>query len=174
MLPFLIPLITGLGSVLAETAANKLLGDGHPLAGKAKQAVLDVAEQVIGDKIGDRTSAEEAGIQISGDPAMKLEFQRLLNARLADDAAQETMRLQAVLSDVQSAREREAKTGDRTVSNLAYLVFGLWAMQTAWLFVMGSPEYVSETVLAQTVGGVTNIVMLVAGYYWGSSHLPRK
>lgn len=174
MLPFLAPLISGLLPILAETAADKLLGDDHPMSDTVKRSVLAAAEQVIGGPIMDKMTAEEAAIEISGDPAMKLEFQRLMNARAADILTAETERLRAVLADVQNARAREIATGDRTVAYLAYLVFGVWAAQTALVLTMGLPQQVPDAVLGRLLGGVENLVMLVAGYYWGSSHLPRK
>ena len=133
-----------------------------------------MAEIVTRDRIDDETSAGEAALQISGDPAMKAEFLRLLNEKLAITTAAEAERLRALLTDVQDARRRETATGDRTVAYLAYLVFGLWAAQTTWLFVMGPPAGVPEGVLTQSISTVTNIIMLVAGYYWGSSHLPGR
>lgn len=107
MIPVLGVLLSSLAPVLAETAANKLLGDNNPLAPAAKDAVLAVAEQVIGDKIADKTQAEEAGVQIRTDPALKLEFQRLLDARVAAASIAENDRLRLLLDDTRSARDRE-------------------------------------------------------------------
>jgi anti-sigma-K factor RskA len=107
MLPVISALLSALAPTLVNTVADKLLGADHPLADTAKKAVLEVAQEVIGDKINDRTQAEEAGVQIGTNPELKLEFQRLLNARLANDAVAETERLRLVLADTQSARERE-------------------------------------------------------------------
>lgn len=107
MLPFLIPLITSLAPVLAETAADKLLGDDHPMADTAKGLVLDVAEQVIGERIADKTAAEEAALQIKDDPLMRAEFIKLVNERIATELSAETDRLRALLSDTENARQRE-------------------------------------------------------------------
>lgn len=107
MLPFLLPLLANLAPVLAETAADKLLGDGHPMAVAAKRVAVDVAEKVIGERISDKTAAEEAALQIAGDPAMKAEFIKLMNERIANELSAEADRLRALLADTADARQRE-------------------------------------------------------------------
>jgi hypothetical protein len=167
MIPVIGALLSALAPTLANTVADKLLGADHPLADTAKKAVLDVAQEVIGDKINDRTQAEEAGVQIGTDPELKLEFQRLLNARLANDAAQETIRLQAELADRQNARNRDIATGDTTGRHLAYAVFLVWACANAWLLIMGQPENVSDAILGRALGMIDGVTMLVASFHWG-------
>lgn len=103
-LPFVAALVSAVLPSLIGTAAEKILGDEHPLGDAAKNAALAVAEEVTGLKITSRQAAESAASRISEDPDAAADFQRILNDRLSTMLNAENERIRLQLADAQNAR----------------------------------------------------------------------
>lgn len=153
--------ITKVLGAVAPTLATAL---GGPLAGVAAAAVSDA---LIGRPDG--TEAELAtALQAGGADA-------LLKLKEADQAFAVRMReLEIDLerihqADRGSARDREARTGDRwTPRALAMSVTGGFFGCLAWLLAYGKPEHGGDALLVM-LGSLGTAWSAITAYYFGSS-----
>ena len=76
---------------------------------------------------------------------------------------------QIAFADRQNARDREMKTGDRTPKILAYTTCILCVAAEAMYFFHGAHVGTSPELIGRILGTLDSALMLVLGYYFGSS-----
>lgn len=166
-------LATSIGS-FAPTLAAML---GGPLAGTAVAAL----EQALGLKTG---AGPEAITQVVQAGAMTPD--QLVAIRAADQKHAEVIGQQGIdlaklnadhdiafakidADDRASARGREAALKDWTPRVIAYLVILLVLIAEGSMFFVGQPKGMDGVVLGRILGTLDSALMLVLGYYFGSS-----
>jgi hypothetical protein len=105
----------------------------------------------------------------SGDPDI------LLKMKQADNEFQEHMKTlsiseeQLIYADKASARDREEVVKDWTPRIIAYLVIVLVLIAEGSMFFVGQPKNMDGVVLGRVLGTLDSALILVLGYYFGSS-----
>ena len=89
-----------------------------------------------------------------------------LQKHMADLGVQED---QLAYADRDSARKREETVKDWTPAMLAWLVVGLTVAGEGLMMFYGTPKTVDPIVLGRVLGTWDSALMLVLGYYFGSS-----
>ena len=110
----------------------------------------------------------EAAI-LGGDPQTLLALKQAeadLQKHMADLGVQED---QLAYADRDSARKREETVKDWTPAMLAWLVVGLTVAGEGLMMFYGTPKTVDPIVLGRVLGTWDSALMLVLGYYFGSS-----
>lgn len=167
---FLLPLILGLAPVVAD-----MFGSGTK---DVVTKVTDIAKQTLG--VDNLDAVERA---MAADPQKALEFKQALIAaateekRLQYEAEKSereayTAQLQAILTDVQSARSMAmsnapARWGAIIVSVFSIVLAGVVAYML--LFPSPSATKLTETVITLWVGAAINWVATVQNFWLGSS-----
>jgi hypothetical protein len=132
----LIPLLAAFAAPLADTVADAILGSDSRLAEPLAKAVIGVAEQVSGVKLAtDGGNAAEIAAAIAADPTKALDFQRLVNAAVADEMAADNERL----SIVNETMRAEAASSDPYVRRMRP-TWG-YIMAATWAATMGAVAY---------------------------------
>ncbi|MGQ9367684.1 3TM-type holin [Azospirillum sp. ST 5-10] len=139
MLPLLVPILSALAPVVAETAAAQIFGDDSPVAGKVADAVVSVASQVTGLPMQSTQDAQQAAQMIAADPAVLVEFQKRVNEATATVLSEETRRLQTINETMRA----EIASSDPYVRRMRP-TFG-YVMAAAWAAQMGSISYTIVT-----------------------------
>ena len=141
---------------------------GGPLAG--------VAASFVADKLGLPDSTQQAvQAAISGATPEQLTQLRTIDADLQKYMAGLGVDLERVAAaDRQSAREREAKTGDSWTPRIlaAFIVAGWFAMQ--WFLVTHVIPAEMREIVLRGLGTLDMAIGLVLGYYFGSSAGSRE
>lgn len=144
---------------VAPTVATAL---GGPLAGAATSAVL----AKIGG--GDPKAAEQA--ILAGDPATLLQLKEIetnFKAHLADLGVQLD---QLAYADTASARAREIAVRDWTPRLIAWVVVALtFGIEGSLIIGWHRPSGIPGEVLGRILGTLDSALILVLGYYFGSS-----
>lgn len=122
----------------------------------------DVKQTGLADELTKLTLSEEGRLKAAeAEQAFKLAMERMGFAH-----AEELEKVAA--SDRASARDREVKTGDKTPKILAATVVGAYfIVQTVLLFHVVEPTM--RELVARVLGTLDASLMLVLGYYFGSS-----
>lgn len=134
---------------------------GGPLGGLAGAAL----SKALGT---DDTKQQEAMIA-TADPAT------LIKLKEAENELQEHMRQLDIdaeklrFDDTANARSREVVLKDWTPRIIAYLVIVLVLVAEGSMFFAGQPKGVDGVVLGRILGTLDSALMLVLGYYFGSS-----
>ena len=76
---------------------------------------------------------------------------------------------QLAYADTASARAREVEVKDNTPRIIAYLVILLVLIAEGSMFFVGQPKGMDGVVLGRILGTLDSALMLVLGYYFGSS-----
>lgn len=145
---------------VAPTLALGALGPFGPLAATA-------ISMALGTPANDPKAAETALLGATPD--------QLLALKKADNDFQVQMRQlgieEAKLSfdDTANARAREVAVKDQTPKIIAYLVILLVLIAEGSMFFVGQPKGVDGVVLGRILGTLDSALMLVLGYYFGSS-----
>lgn len=147
---------------IAPTVASAL---GGPLAGIAVSAIGSALgwEESTQEKVTDLLqSGSLSGDQIAGLKRAEMEM-RAKEQELGFKFAELEIR------DRESAREREAKTGDSTTPRLlALLITGGFFGATGYLLVMGKPTFGGDALLVM-LGSLGTAWTAVVSYYFGST-----
>lgn len=171
--PIIAALVSAVLPSLIGTAAEKLLGDDHPLSDVAKSAAVSVAEEVTGIKIVSPQSAETVASRLSDDPDATADFQRILNDKLAILLNAENERIRLQLADVQDARSQTVALtqagssiawGAPVVSLVVLATFGIVLYR-----VLTAAPAQADPNAAMMLGALTTMASAVVGYWVGSS-----
>jgi hypothetical protein len=145
---------------VAPTIALAVGGPFGPLAATALSAVL-------GTPPGDSKAAEAALLTATPD--------QLLALKKAEDDFTVQMRTLGIADeklaydDTASARAREVAVKDNTPRIIAYLVILLVLIAEGSMFFVGQPKGMDGVVLGRILGTLDSALLLVLGYYFGSS-----
>jgi hypothetical protein len=145
---------------VAPTLALGALGPFGPLAAAAIHAAL-------GTDPGDPKAAETALLNATPD--------QLLALKKADNDFQTQMKSLEIseeklaFDDTASARGREMVVRDWTPQVLAYSIILGWFVLEGLIMYFGQPKNVDGVVLGRILGTLENAVMLILGYYYGTS-----
>jgi hypothetical protein len=143
---------------VAPTIAMAVGGPFGPLAATALSAVLGT---------GDSKAAEAALLTATPD--------QLLALKKAEDDFTVQMRTLGIadeklaFDDTASARAREVAVKDNTPRIIAYLVILLVLIAEGSMFFVGQPKGMDGVVLGRILGTLDSALLLVLGYYFGSS-----
>jgi len=112
------------------------------------------------------------------DPAAKAEAQaKLLELQQSGQLKLEEFnvkREEIAANDRNSARVREAATGDSTNKIIAFIIVGLWGAMNFFIMFNGVPETVDDPVLYRLLGTLDAVVLMVLQYYFGSTASSRN
>ena len=151
----------GILKAVAPTVATAL---GGPLAGTATSMLL----ARLGGDVKDPKAVEAA--LAAGDPATMLALKKLeddFRAHMADLGV-DVMRLE--YADTADARAREAAVRDYTPRILAAVVVTLtFGLEGALIMGWHGPTGIPGEVLGRILGTLDSALILVLGYYFGSS-----
>jgi len=145
---------------VAPTLALGALGPFGPLA-------AGLLSSALGTPAGDDKAAETALLGANPD--------QLLALRKAENDFQIQIKQLGIdeeklsFDDTASARTREMSVKDWTPRIIAYLVIVLVMMAEGSMFVVGQPHGIDGVVLGRILGTLDSALMLVLGYYFGSS-----
>lgn len=145
---------------VAPTIALAVGGPFGPLA-------ATVLSKVLGTPPGDAKAAEASLLTATPD--------QLLALKKAEDDFQVQMRTLGIAEeklaydDTASARSREIAVKDNTPKIIAYLVITLVLVAEGSMFFVGQPKGIDGVVLGRILGTLDAALMLVLGYYYGSS-----
>jgi len=143
---------------VAPTIALAAGGPFGPIAAAAIHAALGTAD----DK-----SAETALLNATPDQLLALKSaEQAFQVRMKELGIQEE---QLVYTDIANARAREIAVKDWTPRIIAYLVIVLVLVAEGSMFFAGQPKGVDGVVLGRILGTLDSALMLVLGYYFGSS-----
>lgn len=155
-------LATMLGGPLAGTAVSALeealglkQGAGPDAITQVVQAGALTPDQIVAIRAADQRHAEVIGQQ-------GLDLAKL-------NAAHEEAFAKIDADDRASARAREQSLKDWTPRIIAYLVIVLVMIAEGSMFFVGQPKGVDGVVLGRILGTLDSAIMLVLGYYFGSS-----
>lgn len=143
---------------VAPTLALAVGGPFGPLAAAAIHAALGTTDQ---------KSAEAALLNATPD--------QLLALKKADQDFQVRMKELGIeeeklaFDDTANARARETAVKDWTPRIIAYLVILLVLVAEGSMFFVGQPKSMDGVVLGRILGTLDSALMLVLGYYFGSS-----
>lgn len=143
---------------VAPTLALAVGGPFGPIAAAALHTALGSS---------DEKTAEDALTGATPD--------QLLALKNAEQAFQTQMRdlgikeEQLAYADTADARAREESVKDWTPRIIAYLVILLVLVTEGSMFFIGQPKGVDGVVLGRILGTLDSALMLVLGYYYGSS-----
>lgn len=149
--------------VLRTVAPELALALGGPFGGIASAAV----SAALGTPTGDDKAAEAALLTATPDQLLALQ-----NSRQAFMAQMKQLGIdEAKLSfdDTANARAREVAVKDWTPRIIAYLVILLVLIAEGSMFFIGQPKAIDGVVLGRILGTLDSALMLVLGYYFGSS-----
>ena len=136
---------------------------GGPLAG--------VAVGFIADKLGlEEKTVEAVQAAISGASPDQLIALKQIDADLAKYFAGLDIKLEEIAAaDRESARGREAKTGDTATPRwMAFLVTGGFFGALGWLMVNGKPDFGGDAMLIM-LGALGQAWGAIISYYFGST-----
>lgn len=158
-------------STLAPTLGTAL---GGPLGGLAGGLLAKGIGAVIGkkDAAGNAAPATQKEIEtaiLGGDPQTLLAVKQVeadLQKHMADLGVQED---QLRFQDTASARAREVAVKDATPKIIAYVVIILVLVAEGSMFFVGQPKGIDGVVLGRILGTLDSALMLILGYYFGSS-----
>lgn len=145
---------------VAPTIALAVGGPFGPLA-------ATVLSKVLGTPPGDSKAAEASLLTATPE--------QLLALKKAEDDFQVQMRTLGIAEeklaydDTASARSREIAVKDNTPKIIAYLVITLVLVAEGSMFFVGQPKGIDGVVLGRILGTLDAALMLVLGYYYGSS-----
>lgn len=149
--------------ILRTVAPALALAAGGPFGPIAAAAI----HAALGTDPGDPKSAETALMNATPD--------QLLALKKAGQDFQVRMRELGIeeqhlaYEDTASARGREIAVKDWTPRIIAYLVIVLVLIAEGSMFFVGQPKGVDGVVLGRILGTLDSALMLVLGYYFGSS-----
>lgn len=136
---------------------------GGPLGGLAGNFLASK----LGTPPGDQKALEAAVLSGSPDVMLKMkEANDAFQSHLADLGVQED---QLAYADTANARQREISVKDITPRVIAYLVIILVLIAEGSMFFRGQPQGIDGVVLGRILGTLDSALMLVLGYYFGSS-----
>jgi uncharacterized membrane protein YeaQ/YmgE (transglycosylase-associated protein family) len=154
---------------IAETVGKAAPILGTLLGGPAGAAV----GSIIASALGTGNSADDVSTAIAADPASLVKLREIEASKtvrlqeLATDMAKHDLAVAA--ADRDSARQREAKTGDTlTPRSLALLVTAGFFGVLAQLLIVGKPEQGGDALLVM-LGALGGAWGSVIAYYFGSS-----
>lgn len=162
-------------AAVLETVAPKLgLALGGPLGGLAGGLLSQGIGRLLGkqDASGAPVPATQKEIEtalIGADPQTLLAIKNIeadLAKHMADLGLQEE---QLKYQDTANARGREIAVKDWTPKIIAYLVIVLVLIAEGSMFFVGQPRGIDGVVLGRILGTLDSALMLVLGYYFGSS-----
>jgi hypothetical protein len=143
---------------VAPTLALAVGGPFGPLAAAALHAALGTTDQ---------KSAETALLAATPDQLLALKKADNDFAVQMEQLGIEKDKLS--FDDTASARLREMTVKDLTPRIIAYLVIVLVLIAEGSMFFIGQPKSVDGVVLGRILGTLDSALMLVLGYYFGSS-----
>jgi hypothetical protein len=150
-------------SILATVAPLIGTAFGGPLGGLAGNFLASK----LGTPPGDQKALEAAVLSGSPDIMLKMkEANDAFQSHLADLGVQED---QLAYADTASARQREMSVKDWTPRIIAYLVIVLVLVAEGSMFFRGQPQGIDGVVLGRILGTLDSALLLVLGYYFGSS-----
>jgi hypothetical protein len=162
------------------------LGTLAGIAGSAVPGVgplLSIGSKILADKLKTSVPATADGIQQAlqnalGDPAQQAQLQE---AELAYKQALQAMNFQhedeqeqIAAGDTADARAREVATHDWYPKVLASLVVAACLSGECFYFHYGTPSNVAPELIGRILGTLDNALILVLGYYFGSSVSSRN
>lgn len=162
-------------AVVLQTVAPKLgLALGGPLGGLAGGLLSKGIGLILGtkDAAGNPAGATQKEIEqalIGGDPATLVAVHNIeadLTKHMADLGVEEE---QLAYADTANARGREIAVKDSTPKIIAYLVIVLVLIAEGSMFFVGQPKGIDGVVLGRILGTLDSALLLVLGYYFGSS-----
>lgn len=145
---------------VAPTIALAVGGPFGPLAATAISAVLGTAP-------GDSKAAEAA--LLTATPDQLLALKKAENDFTVQMKTLEIGEEKLSFDDTASARAREVAVKDSTPKIIAYLVIFLVLIAEGSMFFIGQPKSIDGVVLGRILGTLDSALMLVLGYYFGSS-----
>lgn len=123
-------------------------------------AGLKVIEKVIPDPQA-KAEAQQKLLELKQNGELKLEEFGVKREEIA-------------AGDRDSARKREAATGDNTNRIIAFVIVTLWGAMNFFIMFNGIPETVDDPVLYRLLGTLDAVVLLVLQYYFGSTASSRS
>jgi hypothetical protein len=147
-------------AAIAPTVGTALGGPFGTLAGTVLAKALGVP--------ADDGKSIDAAIA-SGDPEVLLKLKQAemdFKARMAELGLSEE---KLSFDDRASARSREVAVKDNTPRIIAYAVIVLVLVAEGSMFFVGQPKGIDGVVLGRILGTLDSALMLVLGYYFGSS-----
>lgn len=153
-------------------AAKQILATVAPLIGTAFGGPLGgLAGNFLASKLGTPTGDQKAleAAVLSGNPDIMLKMKEAdvaFKSHLADLGVEED---QLAYADTANARGREIAIKDWTPRIIAYLVIILVLIAEGSMFFIGQPKSIDGVVLGRILGTLDSALMLVLGYYYGSS-----
>lgn len=149
---------------LAPTLATAI---GGPF-GTVAATILTAA---LGTPSADEKAAESALLNASPDTLLKLrQAEQDFTVKMRELGISEE---KLVFDDVANARSREIAVRDWTPRILAYLVITLGAALEGWVITHGVPQGVDGVLAGRILGTIDAAIMLVLGYYFGTSASSR-
>lgn len=152
-------LCTALGGPLGSLAGNLLSKGIGAIIGK---------RDATGNPAPATQKEVEAAI-LSGDPQTLVALKQIeadLQKHMADLGIEEE---QLAAQDTASARAREVAIKDATPKIIAYIVILLVLVAEGSMFFFGQPKGMDGVVLGRILGTLDSALMLILGYYFGSS-----
>jgi hypothetical protein len=149
--------------VLRTVAPELALALGGPFGPIASAAV----SAALGTPAGDDKAAETALLTATPDQLLALQ-----NSRQAFMAQMKQLGIdeaKLAFDDTANARAREIAVKDWTPRIIAYLVILLVLVAEGSMFFIGQPKSMDGVVLGRILGTLDSALMLVLGYYFGSS-----
>lgn len=152
------------------TVAKSVLATVAPLLGTAIGGPFGgLAGTLLSKALGTTDpKAMEAAIT-STDPDILLKLKQADSDFKTQMAALEISEEKLHFDDVANARNREIQVKDQTPKIIAYLVIVLVLVAEGSMFFVGQPKGVDGVVLGRILGTLDSALMLVLGYYYGSS-----
>lgn len=149
--------------VLRTVAPTLALAAGGPFGPLAAAAI----HAALGTDPSDPKAAEAALLNATPDQllALKKAEQDFL-VRMKELGIEEK---HLAYEDTANARQREMSVKDMTPRIIAYLVIVLVLVAEGSMFFQGQPKGVDGVVLGRILGTLDSALMLVLGYYFGSS-----
>jgi len=150
--------------------AKSILATVAPLIGTALGGPFGgLAGSLLSKALGTSDpKAMEAAIT-STDPDILLKLKQADNDFQAQMKALEISEEKLSFDDTANARAREMSVKDWTPRIIAYLVIVLVLIAEGSMFFVGQPKGVDGVVLGRILGTLDSALMLVLGYYFGSS-----
>ena len=145
---------------VAPTIAMAVGGPFGPLA-------ATVISKVLGTDPGDSKGAETA--LLTATPDQLLALKKAENDFTVQMKTLEIGEEKLSFDDTASARQREEIVKDNTPRIIAYLVILLVLIAEGSMFFVGQPKGMDGVVLGRILGTLDSALMLVLGYYFGSS-----
>ncbi len=171
--------MAGIGAIFKK--ALPWLGTLAGIAGSAVPGVgplVSIGSKILADKLKTNVPATADGIQQAlqnalGDPAQQAQLQE---AELAYKQALQAMNFQhedeqeqIAAGDTADARAREIATHDWYPKALATVVVSACLAGEFLYFRQGSPNSAAPELIGRILGTLDNALILVLGYYFGSS-----